>query len=124
MTGTLKMPSALMRIATHKADLYKNPEVDADGVIGELYPYERNVRITPVDPYIDEMNIGEHPVDNPYDALQTFVVGDFDIEEGHVLIPLTGKYEGEQLAIRAASSWEWDTDDTFVRLILERVVAT
>jgi len=113
------MPSSLARIAIHRADLLKNPNVSG-GIIGELEVYEVNIQITPVDPYIDEMELGESPIENPYDALQTFVVGDFSIEEGHILRPSTGRYKDVQLAIRAASPWEWDTSETFTRLILER----
>lgn len=71
---------------------------------------------TPLDPIDAELR--NMPVlESPYEALQTFLQGNPDINEGDRLVVGSAEY-----AIRAVEDWVWRSD-TYRRLILEEIKA-
>lgn len=72
------------------------------------------LKCTPLDPLDAELR--NLPVlTSPYEALQTFIRRDPDIQEGDRLVVGSAEY-----TIRAVEDWTWG-NDVFLRLILEEL---
>lgn len=96
----------------------KRPPSVSGGRRGTPQVHLEDIKCTPLDPISEEIALRE-ALESPYELVQAFIKGNYDIREGDILVLSTGT----EYPIRAVGDWDWtgDVNEKFKRLILEDV---
>lgn len=94
----------------------KRPPSISGGRRGKPTVHLEDVKCTPIDPVTEELVLRE-ALDTPYELVQTYIKGDYDIKPGDILVTAAGT----EYPIRRVGDWDWDgdEDEAFKRLVME-----
>ncbi len=107
------MTSSFGRLAVLTCAVKRLAPMDSTGKRQEAALHLESLKCMPLDP-VDEEIRREAELSKPFQALQTFLEGDFDIREKDILV-----VDGVDYVVRAAGAWRWDGLTKVIRLIVE-----